>query len=104
MLGTRPGHFHPADVLLLSCYCRALALERQASAELAKAGPLDAEGKPSGWLAVLTAASKQVATYSGRLRLSPQGRAPVPAPQRRSAPTSYYDEMDIIEGSHDDGH
>ena len=95
VLSVRPDHFSPEDAVLLAAYSRACVLERVAAAELAAAGYVDAEGRPSGWHTILTQATRAMTTLSRILRLNPQSREPL-AQQRQV--TSYYERMSL-EGS-----
>jgi hypothetical protein len=97
VLSVRPSHFMPCDRPLLAAYARAIALERLASGELARAGYVEENGKPSPWLAILQQASKSMLALSIRLRLSPQGRRPAITVERRAKQVSYYDEQALLE-------
>jgi phage terminase small subunit len=87
----RPDHFRPADALLLAAFTRAVCLERQASAALAVAGPVGADGKVSPWLHVLAQATKSILSLARLLRLSPQSRALLVP--KDNGPASVYDRM-----------
>jgi phage terminase small subunit len=67
------GHFAPEDAGLLAAYCRALALERRASDELAASAVTGS--MPSPWLAVYTTATRAISTYAVRLRIGPRARS-----------------------------
>jgi hypothetical protein len=97
VMACKPDHFLPSDVPLLCLYVKALA-ECQLATEQLRAGGRVVDGKPSAWLAVLTAATKSVLALCMRLRLSPQGRRPtVSASPLPSWPQSYYDRTQIEE-------
>ena len=68
------GHFVVSDAPLLEEYATAIHWARQATLALAKQGPLNIEGRPSGWVAIQEKASKAIVALSARLRLSPQHR------------------------------
>jgi phage terminase small subunit len=72
-LAVPPEHFSPEDFVLLAEYCRAAAMARRASEELA-AGAV-AGSMPSPWLAVHASAVRSLATLSVRLRLGPRSRS-----------------------------
>jgi hypothetical protein len=91
-LSVKPGHFQPADGLLLARYSECAAMASEAAARLADEGPVGGDGKPSAWLAVHVSMTKAMQGLSHRLRLSPQGRSPS-NPTRPAAPVSYYDRM-----------
>jgi phage terminase small subunit len=78
-------HFAAEDLGLLCAYCRALALERRASEELATAAVVGRQASP--WLEVYATATRAVATYAVRLRLGPKSRHPNNS-RRMSKPTS----------------
>jgi phage terminase small subunit len=83
-------HFTAEDLGLLCAYCRALALERRASDELAAA----AVGSLQAWLPVYSAAVRAVSTLSVRLRLGPKSRHPNKVRRPGKMPPSrpsYYD-------------
>jgi phage terminase small subunit len=84
-------HFSAEDSDLLSAYCRAMALERRASEELATAATIGGQASP--WLAVYATAVRAISTLTVRLRLGPKSRHPN-STRRMSKPTSppsYYD-------------
>ena len=70
--GVPHDHFSAEDSDLLSAYCRALALERRASEELAAAGIVGSHANP--WLAVYATAVRALSTLTVRLRLGPKAR------------------------------
>jgi phage terminase small subunit len=89
--GVPHDHFSAEDSDLLSAYCRALALERRASDELATAATVGSQASP--WLAVYATAMRVIVTMAVRLRLGPKARHPNNT-RRMSKPTvppSYYD-------------
>jgi phage terminase small subunit len=89
--GVPHDHFSAEDSELLCAYCRALALERRASDELASAATIGGQASP--WLAVYATAVRAVSTLAVRLRLGPKSRHPNNS-RRTSKPTSppsYYD-------------
>jgi hypothetical protein len=98
VLSVRPDHFSASDAIVLATFCRAVVLEKVASAELAAARYVDAEGRPSGWLNILTQAQRTVSTYSRLLRLNPVARSPAPMVQKEQH-VSYYEKMSL-EGRH----
>jgi hypothetical protein len=67
-------HFSAEAGDLLSAYCRALALERRASEELATAATIGGQASP--WLAVYATAVRALATLTVRLRSGPKARHP----------------------------
>ena len=89
VLANRADHFQPSDGVLLAAYVSACVLEQTASAALAAAGYVDGSGKPSGWLNVLTLATRTLSTYSRLLRLNPCARAPVKAEKQPQAISAY---------------
>jgi hypothetical protein len=75
LVGSVPaGHFRSGDAPLIEAYAQAIALSRQAYAELSTSGPVDSDGRISPWLGVLEKAHKSSVSLSARLRLSPQHR------------------------------
>ena len=84
-------HFTAEDMGLLCAYCRALALERRASDELAATATVGSQASP--WLAVYATAVRAVSTYAVRLRLGPKSRHPNNSRRmsKPTAPPSYYD-------------
>ena len=100
VLGCRPDHFEQTDRPLLAAYCRAVCLEQTASTGLAAAGFV-IDGKPSGWLPILQAATRTISTYSRMLKLNPAGRHAAPAPDRERPTISAYERI-ALEHSHDD--
>lgn len=95
VLSVRPDHFSASDAIVLATFCRAVILEKIASAELAAAGYIDGEGRPSGWLNILTQAQRTVSTYSRLLRLGPLARQPSPLVEKRQH-TSYYERQSLM--------
>jgi phage terminase small subunit len=89
------GHFSAEDLDVLCAYCRALALERRASEELAVAGVIGSQ--PNPWLAVYATAVRALSTLTVRLRLGPKARHPNNTRRlSKSVSTpSYYDTMVI---------
>jgi phage terminase small subunit len=90
--GVPQDHFSAEDVDVLCAYCRAIALERRASDELATATTIGGQASP--WLAVYATAVRAISTLTVRLRLGPKARHPGNT-RRLSKPvsTSYYDTM-----------
>jgi phage terminase small subunit len=88
-------HFSAEDNDLLAAYCRALALERRASEELAAAGIVGSQASP--WLAVYATAVRALSTLTVRLRLGPKARHPNNSRRlsKSVSPPSYYDTMVI---------
>jgi hypothetical protein len=86
---TKPQHFQPSDMVLLTAYCRAAALERSSAKALNAGTGKDKKEALSRW----TQAGKQMVMLSLRLRLSPQARQPnnPSRPQGPQRPPSYYD-------------
>jgi hypothetical protein len=68
------GHFKPADGILLEQYCQATVLAQTAYAELAKTGPVTADGKVSPWVGILEKQHRSAAVLAGKLRLAPAAR------------------------------
>ena len=93
--GVPRDHFSAEDNDLLSAYCRAIALERRASEELATAATIGGQASP--WLAVYATAVRALATLTVRLRLGPKARHPNNARRlsKSVSPQSYYDTMTI---------
>jgi phage terminase small subunit len=89
--GAAPDHFDNSDRVLLAAYCRAGALERRASDELAVSAI--AGEQPSPWLQVHASAVRALTALSVRLRLSPKSRTPSQRATRKGPPPSYYDQM-----------
>jgi hypothetical protein len=77
------GHFQAGDVHLIEQYAQAIVLARQASAELAKCGPVIG-GKTNAWLVVLEKAHRSSFALAARLRLAPQSRADSRSAGRRA--------------------
>jgi hypothetical protein len=96
VLAASPTHFEPVDRPLLCAYCRAAALERQASAAIAEN---IAAATPS-LLAVQAQATKTMHDLSMRLRLSPQARSGhLTTRAKRATPVlSYYDRRRLENG------
>jgi phage terminase small subunit len=91
----KAGHFQAQDTPLLTRYAEASVLAAEAAIHIRNEGAVvtDARGnqRPNPWVAVHGASIKSMIGLSGRLRLSPQGRAGnVP-----SRGPSYYDRMDL---------
>ena len=93
--GVPHDHFSAEDSDLLSAYCRALALERRASEELAAAGIVGNQASP--WLAVYATAVRALSILTVRLRLGPKARHPNNTRRlsKSVSPPSYYDTMVI---------
>jgi phage terminase small subunit len=66
-------HFRATDAPLVEQYAQAIALARQAYANLNEEGPVVA-GRANPWLVVLEKAHRSSVALSMRLRLSPQSR------------------------------
>jgi hypothetical protein len=93
VLAKDPTYFKPSDVPLLCRYAEANALAARAAAALLKHEPIvTGDNKLSAWLAVHSAATKEVSALAMRLRLSPQARMPN-NPKRPAQPVSYYERM-----------
>ena len=75
-------------------------LAEQAAGELA-AGGVVVDHRPSPWFQIHASACKTITTLSLRLRLGPQSRQPR-AHKTTPGPTSYYETMDLLEGSDED--
>jgi phage terminase small subunit len=86
-------HFQPEDVPMLAAYCRAVAMERRASEELATCATVG--DQPSPWLEVEEKAWRKMAGLATKLRIGPRSRRPNDS--RRAAksgrPPSYYEIM-----------
>jgi hypothetical protein len=100
VLNNPPGHFQDSDAPLLAAYVRAACLEQTASSELAAAGFV-IDGKPSGWLPILQAASRTMSTFSRMLKLNPAGRAATTDAKKDAPKPSYYERM-AMEAQHDE--
>jgi phage terminase small subunit len=96
-----PAHFQPEDLTLLAAYCRAAALERRASDELAARGIVGDRASP--WLAVYAEAVRAVSTLTVRLRLGPKARQPDRRAATPGTPPSYYDLQAMERAAHDKG-
>ena len=85
-------HFSAEDSDLLCAYCRAMALERRASEELATAATIGGK-QASPWLAVYATAVRAISTLAVRLRLGPKSRHPNNSRRmsKPMSPPSYYD-------------
>jgi phage terminase small subunit len=81
------NHFQSSDAPLLSAYCRAVVLEKVASA----AAGYVADGKPSGWLNVLAQATRSLTVLSSELKLTPLSRQSA----RPEGPISYYERLSL---------
>ena len=98
VLSVRAGHFENSDIPMLCIYCRAILLEKKASAGLANDGYVTDEGRPSGWLPVYAHATRTVSTYSGKLRLGPTSRAVAPSSDTEPPATpNAYEKMCLLE-------
>src|SRR5262249_15712679 len=97
--GCDPRHLRPTDLPLMARYCEAVPLAEQAGGELAATGVV-VVAKPSPWFAVHQAACMTIAVLTLRLRLGPQSRQPR-AHKTEITATSYYDTMNLLEGSRD---
>jgi hypothetical protein len=91
VLACRADHFQNSDVALLCIFCRAVILERTASAGLAADGYVTDDGKPSAWLPILAQATRTSSTYSRMLKLNPAGRQSVPSSEPEAV--SAYERM-----------
>jgi phage terminase small subunit len=99
VIACRADHFQNSDIAMLCVYCRAIVLEKAASAGLKADGYVAADGKSSGWLPVLQAASRTISTYSRMLRLNPSARQT--SPSSEPEPISYYERQRLLEGRDD---
>jgi phage terminase small subunit len=84
-------HFRDSDAALIEQYAQAIALARQAYANLESEGPVIA-GRANPWLVVLEKAHRSSVALSMRLRLSPQSRMDRKA-VGKCAPMSAYERM-----------
>jgi phage terminase small subunit len=91
VIACRADHFQDSDTPLLCAYCRAVCLERTASAGLQDDGYVTADGRPSAWLPILQAATRVISTYSRMLRLNPAGRQTTPSSE--AEPVSAYERI-----------
>jgi phage terminase small subunit len=91
-------HFRASDMPLLAAYIRAVLQEWTASAHLEAEGHVT-DSRPSPWLAVLGQATKTMAMFSHRLRLSPPGRSPTNP--KRPAPANYYERQRLERAEYD---
>ena len=98
VLGTRPDHFVPSDLPLLSAYARAIVQERIAADRLACKPVVDDKASP--WLAIWQGKVRALTTLARMLALSPGGRVPKsPEPE----PVNYYAKMALeAKANHDD--
>jgi hypothetical protein len=93
VLGTRPGHFVPSDLPLLSAYARAIVQKRIAAGELAAAYVVD--GGPSPSRPIWQASIRATTTRARMLALSPGGRVPSKSPEEKQGLASYYSRMTL---------
>jgi hypothetical protein len=84
------SQFQPADVELICRWSESVVTARTAQAELAAAGMVGADGKPSPWVAIYQQAVRNQALLALRLRVGPQSRQPR-APKTKPVAMSYYD-------------
>jgi hypothetical protein len=84
-----PDHFAGEDVALLAAYCRAMALERRASDELAACATVGNRASP--WLDVYATATRAIATHAVRLRIGPRSRSANTRKAKPGLAVSYYD-------------
>jgi phage terminase small subunit len=99
----RADFFEASDAPLLAAYCKAVVLERTASAGLKDDGYVLRDGKPSPWLPLLQAATRTMSTYSRMLKLNPAGRhSPLNSPKEPPLPVSYFDRMGLLQERRDD--
>jgi phage terminase small subunit len=97
-----PEHFRSGDAALLEQYAQAIALARQAYAELEKKGPV-INGRASPWIAVLEKTHRSAVALAARLRLSPQSRIdPKTVGRKAGPPPSYYDQMRLEQSDAED--
>jgi hypothetical protein len=94
--GSPASHFLPADAALLGCLAKAIVLERVSLSELRASGYVS--DRPSPWLDVWKAATRNVTTLSRMLSLSPASRVPSKAPEA-AEPLSFYSRM-ALEAKH----
>jgi hypothetical protein len=90
-------HFAADDLAFLCAYCRAAALERRASEELAARATVG--DQPSPWLAVRDRSAVTMLRYAVRLRLGARAREPVHQRSGKANPKSerqpsYYEIME----------
>jgi hypothetical protein len=90
VLAMPASHFHPGDIHLVVAYAGAVVRERVASGELAAAGYVTGDGKPSAWCSVLKDAIRDITTTSRLLRLAPLCRN---GPALDAAPVSVFERM-----------
>jgi phage terminase small subunit len=93
-------HFRPADGHLIEQYAQAIALARQAYAELEASGPV-VNGRASPWIIVLEKAHRSSVALAARLRLSPQHRTDPKTAGRNQTTASAYQLMELQDD--DDG-
>jgi phage terminase small subunit len=91
-------HFASEDLPLLSAYCRAVVLERTASAELATGAVIGSV--PSPWLAVHAQMVRALSQLTVRLRIGPRSRAP--SNNRRAAGGRTPSAYDLLLGDAND--
>lgn len=100
--------FNPAELPLLSAYCRALAAHDHARLKLEEEGPVRADGKSSAWLVVVEKETRAVVALAARLRLAPQSRLDRTTAGKRarpvtgSAPWEFDDDDDLLAKSDTD--
>jgi hypothetical protein len=98
LVGAAPaGHFKATDAPLLEEYATAIVWARRAAEALERDGPLDAKGRPSGWLVIQEKSVRAIAALAMRLRLSPQHREQSRTAGRRAngPQPGVYDTFDV---------
>jgi hypothetical protein len=98
LVGAAPaGHFRATDAPLLEEYATAIVWARRAAEALERDGPLDAKGRPSGWLVIQEKSVRAIAALAMRLRLSPQHREQSRTAGRRAngPQPGVYDTFDV---------
>ena len=88
------NQFTGSDLALLCRWSELCDLAEQASRAMASEGVIDADGKPSPWLAVHEKASRALTGLAMRLRACPQSRV-FKAPKVLSDTLSYYERADL---------
>lgn len=75
LMDTTPNnHFTESDHIILESYIHNYLLMNDAVKEVDKNGPVDEDGKKSGWFMVLQETSNKLGMLSAKLRLSPNTR------------------------------
>ena len=95
------GQFLASDLPLLCAWAETVALRERMASRMSVEGELDDKGKPSGAFTIHKEATKTLTALALKLRIGPQSRAQK-APRRELMAVSYYERMDLLEGTADD--